>query len=642
MARHSGGGLGLIAAWVLGLAWEMGSRADDSVGAEEVRIPPLIVRGSAETAGPIESAVTRTLLDRVDLERSEERDLNGVIRGLPGVSLQATVRTALSGLFVRGASAGLGQLSFDGVPLYSSTTGAFNLTGVLVDALQSVDVVRGAAAPRYGSRALGGVVRLTSRDDREGGAFLHLEGGSYGALSETAGGSLAGPRWRATGMANRDDIFDGPSFADPANGNTEGDDFWGHQGAARMTIEPSAGVAFNSSLLYTLARAENDTVGPLPNGLIGAVDDPASDARNETWVAQARSDVDLTRSWASRLQLGYTRNSTSGRDRGRPYGFDQRLLMARFTNTHAIWHDPEAGRVAGVKLSWGGELRQEEGENNFDLPVIMLRDARTTYTGLVELEGQSGSSAGYLGSTLDHYDDFGTHATFYAGMSRALTESWLVRVSGGRGYRVPAFQELYFVPAFGNPDLAPERAVSADLGLEWWPAEGKRIAVTGYYARFEDLIQVELASTAPLLFASMNVARAELWGFEIEAERDWGHGVKTGIDYTYTRSRDLDTGQELLRRPEHQGRVYGEWQVPGVPATLWVETVYHSGYFEDAARKIKADAVARLNAQLSYRLSPRWQIYVRGENLADNRTPEIFSITSRGAAVFGGLRLALL
>jgi hypothetical protein len=56
---------------------------------------------------------------------------------------------------VRGASAGLGQLSFDGVPLFGELTGAFNLSTVPVDALERVEIVRGANGPRYGSRPSG-------------------------------------------------------------------------------------------------------------------------------------------------------------------------------------------------------------------------------------------------------------------------------------------------------------------------------------------------------------------------------------------------------------------------------------------------------------------------------------------------------
>jgi vitamin B12 transporter len=90
-----------------------------------------------------------------------------LLRGLPGVTLQTPgSRGTLSNLFVRGASAGLGQLSFDGILLLGELTGVFNLSTVPVDALERVEVVRGASGPRYGSRTLGGVIRLQSRDAR--------------------------------------------------------------------------------------------------------------------------------------------------------------------------------------------------------------------------------------------------------------------------------------------------------------------------------------------------------------------------------------------------------------------------------------------------------------------------------------------
>lgn len=70
----------------LGLGWDTPAGATRAT--EAVDLPPIIVRASPETAGPIENAVTRTLIERAEIESSEERDLNGLIRGLPGVALQ--------------------------------------------------------------------------------------------------------------------------------------------------------------------------------------------------------------------------------------------------------------------------------------------------------------------------------------------------------------------------------------------------------------------------------------------------------------------------------------------------------------------------------------------------------------------------
>ncbi len=612
----------------------------------EVTLPTITVEAPQPAFRPSLEVNSVTTLDRDTLSKSEERDLNGVVLGLPGVALQTFGnRGNLSTLFVRGASSGLGQISFDGVPLYSSVNGAFNLSTFPADALERIEVMRGASGPRYGSRALGGVIRLQSRDAPRDGAFLHLEGGSYGTLSETAGGALVGPRARASVTVSRDDIFEDISAADARNGNSERDGFRTTQGVARLSAQPSAALGVDSSVLYKQSRAEIDTPGLLPTGRIGLVDALGAFAREETWVAQTTAMLDLLPSWKSNVQLGFTRNRVSGRAFDRPFGFDQRLLLARWTNTQAIYRArPEergpATTPPQLDLLWGAEFQQEEGENQFDLPGRALHDSRTLFSGLLELQAAAGPWAGFLGTSLDHYDDLGTHPTLYAGLGHFATPTLKLRASGGRGYRPPAFHELFFMPLFGNPALVPEQGWSADLGLDWLPKEGTRLSITGFYHRYDDLIQLTLAPTLSL-FVGENVPDARVWGFELEGSQSWGHGVTTGIDYTYTDSRDLDSGRVLPRRPYHQGRAYAEWQLGAVPLTLTSELVYRGSHFDDGNERFRAGDAVYLNMQASYRILLPLQVYLRGENLTDDRTPEVFSFGARGAAVFAGLRLNL-
>jgi outer membrane cobalamin receptor len=152
-----------------------------------VTLPTITVEARSPAFDPAFEINSVTVLDRDTLARSEERELNGVLRGLPGAILQTPgSRGTFSNLFVHGASAGLGQLSFDGVPLFGELTGVFNLSTVPVDALERVEIVRGASGPRYGSRALGGVIRLQSRDAREDGSFLHPIGSRLPSSSTSA------------------------------------------------------------------------------------------------------------------------------------------------------------------------------------------------------------------------------------------------------------------------------------------------------------------------------------------------------------------------------------------------------------------------------------------------------------------------
>jgi len=375
-------------------------------------------------------------------------------------------------------------------------------------------------------------------------------------------------------------------------------------------------------------------------------------------MAQTTATAHLLPGWDSSLQLGFTRNRNSGRATLGNFGFDNRLLLANWSNRHTFfesssppphlplakgeegwgslakgeerWGSParDEGNLGGrrrLQLTWGGEARYEEGENAFDLPGLKLHGSRGIYTGFAELQGELGPWGGFAGVRVDHYEDFGTHPTVHFGTSWWATPALKLRGSGGYGYRAPSFHELFFIPLFGNPSLDPEQGWSGDVGLDWMPSDGTRLSVTGFYSRFDDLIQLSFTPGRLGLFVSENVPDARLQGVEIEGVCDWNENLSTGLDYTFTDSEDLDTGLELPRRPEHQGRAYGEWRLAAVPVAFWAEVVYRGNDFDDSANTLEAGDAVYLNAQVSYRVSPHLLFYVRGENINDDRTQEIFS-----------------
>jgi len=63
-------------------------------------------------------------------------------------------------------------------------------------------------------------------------------------------------------------------------------------------------------------------------------------------------------------QLGFTRNRTSLRAFDRPFGFDQRLLLARWTNTQSVYRGtPDKGlglATSHLGLVWGAEVQQQD------------------------------------------------------------------------------------------------------------------------------------------------------------------------------------------------------------------------------------------------------------------------------------------
>jgi len=600
-------------------------------GEVPLQLEPVTVEVAAPDPAGLVTGVT--VVDRGTLAGSNKSDLDKVLRGLPGVTLLRNIRGGLSAFSLRGANAGQGQLMLDGIPLYSTIASVYNLDAFAPEMLQRVEVVRGPAAIRYGSLAPGGTVRLFSRDERKTGAWFHLQGGSYGTLSETGTAALAGSTVRATVTGKHENIFDGVSQADRANGNLERDGYVGNLALLQYAAEPSERVDLNGTFYYGHTDADIDGFGVLPSGQRGWVDDFTAFGRNEIWVAQQSARMDVTPRWQSSLQLGYNRSYARVRANNITGDSDTWLWLLRWRNRHRL-HQGSTARE-GLALSWGAEAREEEGRANSLLGPF--DDDRTQFAGLLGFEAFYGPWTGIGDVRVDHYDGAGTHGTYYLGVSYDVHPTFNLRAGGGHVYRLPTFHEWHF-PFFGNPLLEPESSDSGELGLDWMPFDGTHLSMTGFFSRYRNLIRAAFSPTLGLLIAT-NIPRSEVAGVELEAVAAFD-SLSAGFAYTFQGSRDLDSGRSVPRLPQHVGKIFGEWRLREAPLTFGAEIVYRSGYFDDFGETLRIGDLWLANLQAVYTAAPELQLYVRGENLLDDRTPADFSLGQPGRAVYGGIKLS--
>ena len=135
----------------------------------------------AETPQKIE------VIDATDIERSVASDLTDVLKKNAGVDV-VQYSGALSGIGIRGFRpqfSGINKRSLlliDGRP-----SGVTNLATLLLDNVERIEVLKGAASAVYGSSAMGGVVNVITRQSRGAiGGNARIGAGSFGA-SEFAG-----------------------------------------------------------------------------------------------------------------------------------------------------------------------------------------------------------------------------------------------------------------------------------------------------------------------------------------------------------------------------------------------------------------------------------------------------------------------
>jgi vitamin B12 transporter len=79
----------------------------------------------------------------------------------------------------------------------------------------------------------------------------------------------------------------------------------------------------------------------------------------------------------------------------------------------------------------------------------------------------------------------------------------------------------------------------------------------------------------------------------------------------------------------HSARIGGQQKLALLPDTLWAEALIRSATWNGTARALSIDALVQINASIRYAISRQTEVYLRGENLTNNRAPQIFNTDCR-------------
>lgn len=592
---------------------------------DTVFLRSMTIYGEQLTDELVDSARMQNNLNSVDLQATQTPDLNSTLKSQPGLMLTQGSGQMMNSMSMRGSSgAGQGLLTLDGVPLFGNFAGFASLTHYPLDALEKVTIKRGSGGERHGSRTLGGAIHLQTRQFHAGDEnFLHLEGGSFGTLREAAGTGATTKIGDFSAVVGRSDIFDGIS---QARLGSEGDNFGMTHASGNWTKNFDRG-NLNASVYYVRSDEDIDGVGILPNRKLGWVDDKKGRLSDETWVSQLQGDYDFTDYWNSALQFGFTQDrQKSLTTLIKPYTISSQLFMLDWKNIHRLPLDEKNKNQA--KISWGINTQHQNSPNFSVAQTVVSPNVR----GVVILNDWELSAD----ARFDHNDVYGNHNVFSLGANRALSKTVNIWANGGTGYRQPGVSELVN-PVYGNTALRGESNAGGEVGLNWQPTINSEIKISGYYQNYQDIIGLALDSRTGLVRAE-NVTEADVWGAEMQTTHRWSRIWQTGLTYGYMNATNPLTHLQIAVRPEHQGVFWNEIKILE-PLKLRVELNVHDGYWFDVANTTRANPAPRLNALLQYELTPKTQLYVRGENLNSERTAEISNdFNYSGAAVYAGFR----
>jgi vitamin B12 transporter len=313
--------------------------------------------------------------------------------------------------------------------------------------------------------------------------------------------------------------------------------------------------------------------------------------------------------------------------------------------------------TAGLELEDERQRSFSESASEWGVTPGRSRYHRGNRAGYAHLTGAVGSVAYAMGGRLEDNERFGRSGSWNAEGAWRVASTTRVRASAGSALKEPTFYEN-FAQGYvrGNPDLAPERARSWEVGLEQAVVGGRgTLRATWFSQVFQDLIEYTSVPPHPTDPNFLNVARAHARGLELSGEARLG-GASLAADWTWLDTKVLDAGPEadagadfveggqLLRRPAHAVNLHARVLVGPAAVSGDVRVV---GRRQDRdfsvypAVRVTLARYTTVNFAVEVPVGSALVLSLRGENLLDARYEEVLRFGAPGRGLYLGGRVAL-
>ena len=532
-------------------------------------------------------------------------DLDEIIETVPGIHITRSDQTYFPKYVFRGITSKFNPevlLMFNGVPIKTSFAGNRSnvWAGMPVKSIQRIEVIRGPGSAVYGADAFSGVINIitkTAADIDTGKAGLRA--GSF----DTYGGYLEhkfNVNNVQTGFVLEYEETDGQDETIDADAQTLFDEFAttnaslapGQANLGRRRTELHADLQYNG-FNYKLSYQKRENIGTGP-GIAQALDPNGrfestrilSDLRYKTdqILPHTFAEVQLTYFYNTQIPTednylfppgafingpfpdGVIGNPGYKEDQWRlntnlSYeGFTDHILRLGFGGHWSdMYETTETKNFDATLAPRPGGLEDVSDTDEIYLPehseqsrYMYLQDEWRIDPGLV-LTG---------GVRYDRYSNFGETYNPRLGLVWELNDQYTARLLYGEAFRAPAPLELYITSnpvSLGNTKLDPETIKTSEIALTHSPNKLFQHTVNVFYYEIDDFIDYEPIAGTPARMAQNTGARRG-HGMEWDATYQATDSLNLFANYSYQKSRDLKTDEDVGEAPNHQAYLRAQWQ----------------------------------------------------------------------------------
>lgn len=603
----------LLCLFLLGLSAAAEEENKEKSGKDKETVLPMITESvTVEAKAPRELPYAATAeLKLPKIEPIKPKDLTEILPAAPGAYVSTGAKNEW-GVKLRGLGTNRITLLYDGIPVYEPYYNSFDVKSIAADQIESVKVVKGASSILYGPNTMGGIVDVLSKRPATDQFALRLDYGTRQTYGVYASGALRRRNLLFTGSASRE-------ASDGYN--------WVNKGATELRVNSDYERTSLGGKLYYY-----------PGG--GAEIMAEANYYDSAYGIPTATDYYKKQYW--RFKDWHRLLANLG---GSFPAFNGGYVKAR------LYYVKHYNVLDAYKNSDYSTLQWESTYDNYALGAFVL--------GMVPLGGkhQLQASASYrdddvstqsaLTAPWEHYEhkvlSIGLEDRFRLGEKVELMAGASVdhlnkqdgenkttlnpilgvkynprdfmdlRLTLSQKSHFPSMKNLYSLPENGgNPDLRDEVGTNLELGFTY--DRGWFLNAAVFTNQIRDMIESRI--NADFIKQNINVAKARITGFELEARKALG-AFSLSASYTYLDTENRETGERLDLIPASQLNATVRFHRPDLfSLTLWgiyaSDSTYHSN-----AGVVDVDSYAVLNAVLE-RAFGRFSLYLKLENLLNN------------------------
>ena len=615
--------------------------ADDA----PTRIETLIVTADRAPQPASEASAPVEVIHRDALEQRAPIDLAELLVGRPGISVSRSGGIGeLAEVRLRGGEANHLQVRIDGVEIDDPATGSsVDFSQILPIGIERVELLRGASSALWGSDALSGILAIDTTPPAEA-AQLHVgaSAGSFDTTSERASGAYSTDAWHVAAGAQHERT-DGTNVA-----------LDGHEDDAyrNTTWNVNTGWTGATTELRLVARDVQASVDidPTPPPDFVPADGPLTqDVSQHMGGVTARWST--AAAWQHTLDATWFESSNTSRDTGVDTGSaDGRRVRLGYQADWRYGAALESGVTAAVEYA-EETLHQRGPVSPFGDPHQNQSTDATSE--IVEWRTALPARASLsLSARHDANDAFRDANAYRAALRVPFDEQGAtLYLTWGTGTKNPTFADRFgFTPDtfIGNPNLRPERSESTSATFVA-PIGAQFVAqVAVFRDRLTDEIDGFVFDAMLGGFTARNVdGTSRRDGIEPSLVWTPSDQLSVALDYTYLDATEPADGkhEEEVRRPRHTGAARIDW-TPTERASVELGAAYVGRHTDfdfssfPAARKALHDYTL-VHCTARYRVTDRFTLELRGENLADAHYEDVIGYRPLGRTVTFGIEGSL-